>query len=109
MCGIGNGSSRCSRLLYLSLTQFLPHFTLSLSHTTSSKSIISHAWVFLSEDVANRVCLGLIPTSEGSWVTAVRALRWIDKRIKGDVYCKFGNGDVDYGIGNGDVEWQLLM
>ncbi|XP_009607250.1 tRNA wybutosine-synthesizing protein 2/3/4 [Nicotiana tomentosiformis] len=25
--------------------------------------------------VADRVCLGLIPTSEGSWVTAVRALR----------------------------------
>uniref|UniRef100_A0A2P2KSH5 tRNA(Phe) (4-demethylwyosine(37)-C(7)) aminocarboxypropyltransferase n=1 Tax=Rhizophora mucronata TaxID=61149 RepID=A0A2P2KSH5_RHIMU len=27
------------------------------------------------EGVANRVCLGLLPTSEGCWVTAVRALR----------------------------------
>lgn len=25
--------------------------------------------------IANRVCLGLLPTSEGSWATAVRALR----------------------------------
>ena len=37
------------RLLCLSLTRFLPHFMLSLSHTTSSQSIVSHAWVFLSE------------------------------------------------------------
>nr|POE53721.1 hypothetical protein CFP56_49287 [Quercus suber] len=66
-------------------------------------------WHSLTKGVADCVCLSLIPTSEGSWVTAVRALRWIDKRIKGDMYCKFGNGDVDYGIGNGDIEWQLLM
>lgn len=28
-----------------------------------------------SQGVADRVCLGLIPSSENSWVTAVRALR----------------------------------
>lgn len=30
---------------------------------------------FLLKGIADRVCLGLIPTSEGSWVTAVKALR----------------------------------
>ena len=34
-------------------------------------------------------------------------IRLIDKRIKGDVYCKFGNGDVNYGIGNGDVDYGI--
>nr|POE50946.1 trna wybutosine-synthesizing protein 2/3/4 [Quercus suber] len=78
MCGIGNGSSRCSSLedSSTSLSHNFFKVPLPLSHTISSKSIVSHAWVFLSEGVADRVCLGLIPTSEGSWVTTVRALRF---------------------------------
>lgn len=32
--------------------------------------------LFDSQGVADRVCLGLIPSSEGSWVTAIQALRW---------------------------------
>ncbi|OAY25926.1 hypothetical protein MANES_16G007200v8 [Manihot esculenta] len=31
--------------------------------------------IIAPKGVANRVCLGLLPSSEGSWVTAVRALR----------------------------------
>lgn len=30
----------------------------------------------LNKGVADRVCLGLLPSSECSWATAVRALRW---------------------------------
>ncbi|XP_050246254.1 probable disease resistance RPP8-like protein 4 isoform X9 [Quercus robur] len=64
------------------------HTSRCLSLTTSSQSIVSHAWVFLSEDVADRVCLGLIPTSEGSWVTAVS--------IKGDCTWKAGVVDSEH-------------
>lgn len=31
--------------------------------------------IALLQGIANRVSLGLLPTSEGSWATAVRALR----------------------------------
>jgi tRNA wybutosine-synthesizing protein 3 len=31
--------------------------------------------IALLQGIANRVCLGLLPTSEDSWATAVRALR----------------------------------
>lgn len=31
--------------------------------------------VIFLQGVADRVCLGLLPSSEGSWATAVRALR----------------------------------
>ncbi|XP_065637064.1 uncharacterized protein LOC136070701 isoform X1 [Quercus suber] len=40
--------------------------------------LYSASWIneLLGTGVADRVCLGLIPTSEGSWVTVVRALRF---------------------------------
>lgn len=34
-----------------------------------------YRFVSLNQGVADRVCLGLIPSSECSWATAVRALR----------------------------------
>ncbi|KAL0002400.1 hypothetical protein SO802_016181 [Lithocarpus litseifolius] len=38
--------------------------------------------------VADSVCLGLIPTSEGSWVTAVRALRIVGELLQPGGYLK---------------------
>ena len=38
------------------------------------------------------LCISWIVIALLSWDNFIR---WIDKRIKGDVYCKFGNGDVE--------------
>lgn len=59
-----------------------PHAIKDLQHNLNANSV-AHLCVILEGDnrltapkgVADRVCLGLLPTSEGSWVTAVQALR----------------------------------
>lgn len=59
-----------------------PHAVEALRHNLEA-NLVADRCVLLEGDnqitapkgTADRVCLGLIPTSEGSWVTAVRALR----------------------------------
>ncbi|KAL5972635.1 hypothetical protein ACLOJK_039440 [Asimina triloba] len=59
-----------------------PHAVEALQHNVQS-NLVAERCVILKGDnrvtaprgVADRVCLGLLPTSESSWVTAVRALR----------------------------------
>ncbi|KAH9608479.1 hypothetical protein KSS87_000681 [Heliosperma pusillum] len=59
-----------------------PHAVEALRHNLEA-NLVSDRCIVLEGDnrltapkgVANRVCLGLLPSSEGSWVTAVRALR----------------------------------
>ncbi|XP_021719707.1 tRNA wybutosine-synthesizing protein 2/3/4-like [Chenopodium quinoa] len=59
-----------------------PHAVEALHHNLQV-NLVSDRCIVLEGDnrltapkgVANRVCLGLLPSSEGSWVTAVRALR----------------------------------
>ncbi|KAK9681561.1 hypothetical protein RND81_10G011000 [Saponaria officinalis] len=59
-----------------------PHAVESLRHNLEA-NMVSDRCIVLEGDnrltapkgVANRVCLGLLPSSEGSWLTAVRALR----------------------------------
>lgn len=59
-----------------------PHAIEALRHNLQA-NLVSDRCIVLEGDnrltapkgVANRVCLGLLPSSEGSWVTAVRALR----------------------------------
>uniref|UniRef100_M1C562 tRNA(Phe) (4-demethylwyosine(37)-C(7)) aminocarboxypropyltransferase n=3 Tax=Solanum tuberosum TaxID=4113 RepID=M1C562_SOLTU len=59
-----------------------PHAVEALRHNLEA-NLVADRCVLLEGDnritapkgVADRVCLGLIPTSEGSWITAVRALR----------------------------------
>ncbi|XP_065637065.1 tRNA wybutosine-synthesizing protein 2/3/4-like isoform X2 [Quercus suber] len=49
--------------------------------------LYSASWIneLLGTGVADRVCLGLIPTSEGSWVTVVRALSLKHLKCPGNV------------------------
>ncbi|KAH0933529.1 hypothetical protein HID58_010646 [Brassica napus] len=59
-----------------------PHAIEALRHNVEA-NFVSDRCIILDGDnrinapkgVADRVCLGLIPTSEGSWVTAIQALR----------------------------------
>ncbi|XP_021766875.1 tRNA wybutosine-synthesizing protein 2/3/4-like [Chenopodium quinoa] len=59
-----------------------PHAVEALHHNLQA-NLVSDRCIVLEGDnrltapkgVANRVCLGLLPSSEGSWVTAIRALR----------------------------------
>ncbi|KAF8093012.1 hypothetical protein N665_0393s0014 [Sinapis alba] len=59
-----------------------PHAIEALRHNVEA-NFVSDRCIILEGDnritapkgVADRVCLGLIPTSEGSWVTAIQALR----------------------------------
>ncbi|KAL9236617.1 hypothetical protein vseg_011262 [Gypsophila vaccaria] len=59
-----------------------PHAVEALRHNVEA-NMVSDRCILLEGDnrltapkgVASRVCLGLLPSSEGSWVTAVRALR----------------------------------
>ncbi|KAL4628383.1 hypothetical protein ACB092_05G234400 [Castanea dentata] len=59
-----------------------PNAIEALQHNLQANSVSDRCIVLEGDNritapkgVADRVCLGLIPTSEGSWVTAVRALR----------------------------------
>ncbi|XP_048317963.2 tRNA wybutosine-synthesizing protein 2/3/4 [Ziziphus jujuba] len=59
-----------------------PHALEALHRNLQSNSVIDRCIILEGDNkitapkgVADRVCLGLLPTSEGSWVTAVRALR----------------------------------
>ncbi|KAL5775354.1 hypothetical protein ACOSP7_012911 [Xanthoceras sorbifolium] len=59
-----------------------PHAVEALQYNLQANSVTDRCIVFEGDNritapkgVADRVCLGLIPTSENSWVTAVRALR----------------------------------
>ncbi|KAK1556548.1 hypothetical protein Q3G72_007287 [Acer saccharum] len=62
-----------------------PHAFEALKYNLQANSV-SDRWIVLEGDnriiapkgVADRVCLGLITTSENSWVTAIRALRTED-------------------------------
>ncbi|KAG5405109.1 hypothetical protein IGI04_011228 [Brassica rapa subsp. trilocularis] len=59
-----------------------PHAIEALRHNVEA-NFVSDRCIILEGDnrinapkgVADRVCLGLIPTSEGSWITAIQALR----------------------------------
>lgn len=69
-----------ARLVYA--CEWNPHAVEALRHNLEA-NLVADRCVLLEGDnritapkgVADRVCLGLIPTSEGSWLTAVRALR----------------------------------
>ncbi|KAJ4828742.1 hypothetical protein Tsubulata_025157 [Turnera subulata] len=59
-----------------------PHAVEALKRNLDANSVSDRCIVLEGDNrmtaprgVADRVCLGLLPTSEGSWVTAVRALR----------------------------------
>ncbi|KAF2304683.1 hypothetical protein GH714_037467 [Hevea brasiliensis] len=59
-----------------------PHAVEALKRNLEANSVSDRSVVLEGDNrmiaprgVANRVCLGLLPSSEGSWVTAVRALR----------------------------------
>ncbi|XP_057960653.1 tRNA wybutosine-synthesizing protein 2/3/4-like isoform X1 [Malania oleifera] len=59
-----------------------PYAVEALQHNLQANSVSDRCiilegdnWILAPKGVADRVCLGLLPTSEGSWVTAVRALR----------------------------------
>lgn len=59
-----------------------PHAIEALRHNLQSNSVAERCIVIEGDNrntapkgVADRVCLGLLPSSECSWVTAVRALR----------------------------------
>ncbi|KAK2644488.1 hypothetical protein Ddye_019683 [Dipteronia dyeriana] len=59
-----------------------PHAVEALKYNLQANSVSDRCIVLEGDNritapkgVANRVCLGLIPTSENSWVTAIRALR----------------------------------
>ncbi|XP_031253784.1 tRNA wybutosine-synthesizing protein 2/3/4 isoform X1 [Pistacia vera] len=59
-----------------------PHAVEALQHNLKSNAVSDRCIVLEGDNritapkgVADRVCLGLIPTSENSWVAAVRALR----------------------------------
>ncbi|KAK2974827.1 hypothetical protein RJ640_005611 [Escallonia rubra] len=58
------------------------HAVEALQRNLHANSVADHCIILEGDNrvtapkgVADRVCLGLLPTSEGSWVTAVRALR----------------------------------
>ncbi|OWM83448.1 hypothetical protein CDL15_Pgr012929 [Punica granatum] len=59
-----------------------PHAIEALHHNLKANSVADRCIVLEGDNritapkgVADRVCLGLLPSSEGSWVTAVRVLR----------------------------------
>ncbi|KAJ4703910.1 tRNA wybutosine-synthesizing protein 2/3/4 [Melia azedarach] len=59
-----------------------PHAVEALQHNLQANAVADRCIVLEGDNrvtapkgVANRVCLGLLPTSENSWATAVRALR----------------------------------
>ncbi|XP_027332177.1 tRNA wybutosine-synthesizing protein 2/3/4 isoform X2 [Abrus precatorius] len=59
-----------------------PHAIEALRHNLQANSVADHCIILEGDNritapksVADRVCLGLLPSSECSWVTAVRALR----------------------------------
>uniref|UniRef100_A0A1J3EYD8 tRNA wybutosine-synthesizing protein 2/3/4 n=2 Tax=Noccaea caerulescens TaxID=107243 RepID=A0A1J3EYD8_NOCCA len=59
-----------------------PHAIEALRHNVEANSVSDRCFILEGDNritapkgVADRVCLGLIPTSEGSWVTAIQALR----------------------------------
>ncbi|XP_052201348.1 tRNA wybutosine-synthesizing protein 2/3/4 isoform X2 [Diospyros lotus] len=59
-----------------------PHAVAALRRNLHVNSVMDRCIILEGDNrveapkgVADRVCLGLLPTSEGSWVTAVRALR----------------------------------
>lgn len=59
-----------------------PHAVEALHRNLQANSVADRCIILEGDNrvtapkgVADRVCLGLLPTSEGSWVTAVRALR----------------------------------
>ncbi|KAM7506258.1 hypothetical protein LguiB_005162 [Lonicera macranthoides] len=59
-----------------------PHAVEALQRNLHANSVADRCIILEGDNqvtapkgVADRVCLGLLPTSEGSWVTAVRALR----------------------------------
>ncbi|PSS24836.1 TRNA wybutosine-synthesizing protein [Actinidia chinensis var. chinensis] len=59
-----------------------PHAVEALRHNLHANSVMERCIILEGDNrivtpkgVADRVCLGLLPTSEGSWITAVRALR----------------------------------
>ncbi|KAK9022971.1 hypothetical protein V6N11_003207 [Hibiscus sabdariffa] len=59
-----------------------PHAIEALKRNLEANSVSDHCIILEGDNritapkgVADRVCLGLIPSSEGSWLTAVRALR----------------------------------
>lgn len=88
-----------------------PHAVEALRHNLLANSV-SDRCVILEGDnrimapkgVADRVCLGLLPTSEGSWVTAVRALR-----SEGGVLHLHGNvKDSDKSLWTKHVEESIL-
>ncbi|KAL9455707.1 hypothetical protein AB3S75_005015 [Citrus x aurantiifolia] len=69
-----------ARLVYA--CEWNPCAVEALKHNLQANSVSDHCIVLEGDNrftapkgVANRVCLGLIPTSENSWVTAVQALR----------------------------------
>lgn len=69
-----------ARLVYA--CEWNPHAVEALQHNLQANSVSDRCIVLEGDNrftapkgVANRVCLGLIPTSENSWVTAVQALR----------------------------------
>ncbi|KAE8659758.1 tRNA wybutosine-synthesizing protein 2/3/4 [Hibiscus syriacus] len=60
-----------------------PHAIEALKRNIEANSVSDHCIILEGDNritapkgVADRVCLGLIPSSEGSWLTAVRALRF---------------------------------
>ncbi|XP_030469651.1 tRNA wybutosine-synthesizing protein 2/3/4 [Syzygium oleosum] len=59
-----------------------PHAIEALRHNLQANSVIDRCVVLEGDNritapkgIADRVCLGLLPSSEGSWVTAIRSLR----------------------------------
>ncbi|KAF1887173.1 hypothetical protein Lal_00040770 [Lupinus albus] len=70
-----------------------PHALEALQHNLQANSVADRCIILggdnrimAPKNVADRVCLGLIPSSESSWVTAVRALR-----IEGGILHVHGN------------------
>ncbi|XP_039140160.1 tRNA wybutosine-synthesizing protein 2/3/4 isoform X2 [Dioscorea cayenensis subsp. rotundata] len=59
-----------------------PHAINALRHNIDTNSVADRCVILEGDNritapkgIADRVCLGLLPTSEGSWVTAVRSLK----------------------------------
>lgn len=68
-------TSHFACLLYTYIWYLQAYQILALIDICSRKLLHRVCWYFHFQGVADRVCLGLLPSSECSWVTAVRALR----------------------------------
>ncbi|WCJ20164.1 tRNA wybutosine-synthesizing protein 2/3/4 [Euphorbia peplus] len=71
-----------ARAKFVYACEWNPHAVEALKRNLEANSVSDRCVVLEGDNrttapkgVADRVCLGLIPSSEGSWVTAVRALR----------------------------------